>query len=406
MTVAARRATVALLEPVVVNYSLHNTTDSVQSYSTTMRLTAGGVRVYIEGPDGQRVRFDTRVLAHTVSGGGMLDPGQSRSGQAVLLWHASQKAFVFPIPGEYAIHVEIIVHPGNRRRGPSIARANPLYVSVLPLTAEQELAVDYVGGPQRLRVLQELGAISYCKEEVVACVAHIEDFISKFRASPYAPFVSASLAASIATGRLQGVPQQRSIRLAKRFLRTWPDHALGRSVTEALLYRLDQSGRHKEAERVFAEYAARWPEDEHHLRLLEYHVVPQSREPLDLNAVVQHFDAVFTGEVVSVEELGSASEQQGMENAGNELLEVELRVIRAYKGAHQATITVLSPASRRHPCVIRFTPGRDYLVYASGTPLVTSGCTGTRRSRKAQDDLVQLDALVPDALLRGRRQPN
>ena len=109
-------------------------------------------------------------------------------------------------------------------------------------------------------------------------------------------------------------------------------------------------------------------------------------------AALQESDAVFTGFVLSVEELN-----RGLLRSSADRVEVTFRVTEAWKGVDSDRVK-LRTAAAEASCGFEFVVGMPYIVYAYETAngLSTGLCTRTTDLALAADDLAALGkGMVP-----------
>lgn len=114
-----------------------------------------------------------------------------------------------------------------------------------------------------------------------------------------------------------------------------------------------------------------------------------------LEEQLQRADAVFSGEVVNVEEDYSTSPSGGPPLLGP----VTFKVEESWKGVSKEPVVVHGYGEGGGDCSIQFREGKQYLVYAQRSgrdgdgPLQTGICSGTKPLAVAREDLEALASM-------------
>ena len=109
--------------------------------------------------------------------------------------------------------------------------------------------------------------------------------------------------------------------------------------------------------------------------------------------------AVFVGEVISVSQPipKKLRNSKGRVYEIRPLIEIRLRVLKAWKGVDRQTFVVQTNIPDGGSCGWTLREGQSYLVYAYGKLLMVSQCSRTTLLDDAQDDIRELDHMTAQA---------
>lgn len=260
LEIAAQKSTFVLYEPIVLTASVRNPTSHDIPTNLVMRGSPTPVTILITRPDGSKTKYVSGSQSDILSLGVRPQAGgEVRSADIVVYWNSLTDSLAFGTPGEYSIEAQVVT-----TRTPRVTTivAEAITISVVPPTATEVEAIDYLGAEEVLVELLRDGPSSYCKKkEIVACHESVRAFLESHARSAYSPSICRELVVFVLAGLVEATPQMASgIELANRCLELWPNHAETPRTTEFLIRMLIADGRTEDAELAIGEFGQTWPD--------------------------------------------------------------------------------------------------------------------------------------------------
>jgi len=248
-----------LYEPVTVRYSVENPTASQIVAGVVMHDSTGHLELSITNQAGETWRYAGRGAANVVVPQTLHPPGSVMLSETDLSWNARATDWAFPSPGVYGIQAKMWA--GSDRGKAVVLTSNTVEIHVVTPSGKDAEAIEFLGRDAFL-LLQKDGPWGFCEgREGPGCFEELRTFLRRYSISAYAPSIVWHLGAAVEHGLVELTPkEQQAIELYRMFLGEWPTHPNAPRVMYGLALLLNESGRHREASDLRAEFERMFPE--------------------------------------------------------------------------------------------------------------------------------------------------
>ncbi len=260
LTIEASGKTLILYEPLVLTYTVSNTTERTIRSRVKMTFEMGNLKLSIQPGDATGQDYFSGPVADGVLRGDVVhEPGQSMSATVSMFHNDMSGTLAFPEIGRYTIRAKMLV--GFEEGKPVYLDAEPLVIDVAEPTPMDRQLEESLGTSEDLLGLLERGASRYCANRLgPSCFEELRVVVRNNPSSAYAPHIAYGLASAVEWGGIDVTPrEQLAEELLREFPRTWPDHALSPDVSRLLIHIVAKSGRRQEAIELLRSFERTYP---------------------------------------------------------------------------------------------------------------------------------------------------